>query len=120
MPMRWWPIAEPAPSRRALALRERLYDKPFYRLIHAEADGLPGTIIDRFGDAAVIQPNAAWADRMIGELADALRIDLQKYVETRVAGQAALRVLIKGSRGSAMDRIVTALLSAREKTSHAA
>ncbi|RCW88636.1 RSP_2647 family RNA methyltransferase [Paracoccus lutimaris] len=59
--------------RRALALRERLYDKPFYRLVHAEADGLPGTIIDRFGDAAVIQPNAAWAERMVADIAGALR-----------------------------------------------
>ena len=59
--------------RRALALRERLYDQPFYRLIHAEADGLPGTIIDRFGDAAVIQPNAAWAERMVADIAGALR-----------------------------------------------
>lgn len=59
--------------RRALALRERLFEQPFYRLVHAEADGLPGTIIDRFGDAAVIQPNAAWAERMIGDIADALR-----------------------------------------------
>lgn len=59
--------------RRALALRERLFDRPFYRLVHAEADGLPGTIIDRFGDAAVIQPNAAWAEHMIADIADALR-----------------------------------------------
>ena len=59
--------------RRALALRERLFDQPFYRLIHAEADGLPGTIIDRFGDAAVIQPNAAWAERMVADIAGALR-----------------------------------------------
>lgn len=59
--------------KRALALRETLYDAPFYRLVHAEADGLPGTIIDRFGDAAVIQPNAAWADGMIDDLAAALR-----------------------------------------------
>ncbi|ATQ55772.1 RSP_2647 family RNA methyltransferase [Paracoccus yeei] len=58
---------------RALALRERLFDAPFYRLIHAEADGLPGTVIDRFGDAAVIQPNAAWAERMVPEIAEALR-----------------------------------------------
>lgn len=58
---------------RALKGRETLFDAPFYRLIHAEADGLPGTIIDRFGDAAVIQPNAAWADRMIDDLAGALR-----------------------------------------------
>ncbi|MFT4013350.1 MAG: class I SAM-dependent rRNA methyltransferase [Paracoccus sp. (in: a-proteobacteria)] len=58
---------------RAQALRERLFDQPFYRLVHAEADGLPGTIIDRFGDAAVIQPNAAWAERMASEIAEALR-----------------------------------------------
>lgn len=58
---------------RALALRERLFDAPFYRLVHAEADGLPGVVIDRFGDAAVIQPNAAWAEDHIGPLAAALR-----------------------------------------------
>ncbi|GHG79987.1 RSP_2647 family RNA methyltransferase [Pseudodonghicola xiamenensis] len=57
---------------RALELRKRLYDQPFYRLIHAEADGLPGVVIDRFGDAAVIQPNAAWAEVLVEELAAAL------------------------------------------------
>ena len=57
---------------RALQLREQLYDAPFYRLIHAEADGLPGVIIDRFGDTAVVQPNAAWADVHIDALTAAL------------------------------------------------
>jgi len=57
---------------RALELRARLFDEPFYRLVHAEADGLPGVIIDRFGDLAVIQPNAAWAEAMIDDLAAAL------------------------------------------------
>jgi len=57
--------------RRALALRERLFDAPFYRLIHAEADGLPGVVIDRFDDVLVIQPNAAWADVRIDMLAEA-------------------------------------------------
>lgn len=57
---------------RALALRDRLFDAPFYRLVHAEADGLPGVVIDRFGTAAVIQPNAAWAEAHLGLLADAL------------------------------------------------
>jgi len=56
----------------ALGLREDLFDTPFYRLVHAEADGLPGVIIDRFGDAAVIQPNAAWADLMLDQLTEAL------------------------------------------------
>lgn len=57
---------------RALAHRERLYDAPFYRLVHAESDGLPGVVIDRFGDTAVVQPNAAWAEVLIGPLAAAL------------------------------------------------
>ncbi|MGB3146824.1 MAG: class I SAM-dependent methyltransferase, partial [Paracoccaceae bacterium] len=64
-----WLIARLA---RALALRERLYEAPFYRLVHAEADGLPGVIIDRFGDLAVIQPNAAWAETHIDLLTEAL------------------------------------------------
>ena len=56
----------------ALAYRDRLYPAPFYRLIHAEADGLPGVIIDRFGDVAVIQPNAAWSEALIAPLTAAL------------------------------------------------
>jgi 23S rRNA (cytosine1962-C5)-methyltransferase len=58
---------------RALAHRTRLYDAPFYRLIHAEADGLPGVVIDRFGDVAVVQPNAAWADTLMAPLLTALQ-----------------------------------------------
>ncbi|MCQ0092793.1 RSP_2647 family RNA methyltransferase [Roseovarius sp. M141] len=66
---RAWLVAR---LRRALALRERLFDAPYYRLVHAEADGLPGVVIDRFGDTCVIQPNAAWADVMLDDLAAAL------------------------------------------------
>lgn len=70
----------PAPDRawfaarigRALAMRERLFDAPFYRLIHAEADGLPGVVIDRFGDTCVVQPNAAWAEVLLDDLVAAL------------------------------------------------
>ena len=57
---------------RAAELRARLYDRPFHRLVHAEADGLPGVVIDRFGDAAVLQPNAAWAEVHLDALAAAL------------------------------------------------
>ncbi|SFS08532.1 RSP_2647 family RNA methyltransferase [Yoonia litorea] len=59
--------------KRALAHRDRLYDAPVYRLVHAEADGLPGVVIDRFGDVAVVQPNAAWADTLIEPLSAALK-----------------------------------------------
>src|SRR5947209_16157591 len=39
---------------RALRLRERLFRMPYYRLVHAEADGLPGLVIDRFGGVLVV------------------------------------------------------------------
>jgi 23S rRNA (cytosine1962-C5)-methyltransferase len=58
--------------KRALALRDRLFDAPFYRLVHAEPDGLPGVIIDRFGEVAVVQPNAAWAEAALPALVAAL------------------------------------------------
>ncbi len=61
-----------AKFRSALALRKRLFDAPFYRLIHAEADGLPGVVIDRFDDICVVQPNAAWSDALLEPLAAAL------------------------------------------------
>lgn len=57
---------------RALAARQRLFDTDFYRLVHAEADGLPGVIIDRFGTICVVQPNAAWAETLIEPLVAAL------------------------------------------------
>lgn len=58
---------------RAFALRERLYEAPFYRLIHAEGDGLAGLIVDRFGDTCVVQPNAAWIEARLDMLVEALR-----------------------------------------------
>ena len=56
----------------AQEMRARLYEAPFYRLVHAEADGLPGVIIDRFGEACVLQPNAAWAEAHLEPLTAAL------------------------------------------------
>lgn len=57
---------------KALALRDRLYAKPYYRLVHAEADGLPGLIIDRYGDVLVCQFNTAGMDRLREPLLAAL------------------------------------------------
>ena len=57
---------------RALALRDRLFDAPFYRLVHAEADGLPGAILDRFGAVVVAQINTAGMEQLLPELLAAL------------------------------------------------
>jgi 23S rRNA (cytosine1962-C5)-methyltransferase len=48
---------------RALALRERLFDKPYYRLIFGESDGLPGLVIDRFGTVLSVQITTAGIDK---------------------------------------------------------
>jgi 23S rRNA (cytosine1962-C5)-methyltransferase len=59
----------------AAALRDRLIGVPYYRLIHAEADGLPGVIIDRFGDAFVVQVNTAGMDALTPVLLEALEAE---------------------------------------------
>jgi len=56
----------------ALALRQKLFDTPFYRLVHAEADGLPGLVIDRYGDALALQANTAGMEALTPLLVDAL------------------------------------------------
>ena len=56
----------------ALALRQRLFAKPFYRLVHAEADGLPGLIVDRFGDVCVLQAGTAGIENLMPEILAAL------------------------------------------------
>jgi 23S rRNA (cytosine1962-C5)-methyltransferase len=57
---------------RARALRDRLFEAPFYRLVHAEADDVPGLVIDRFGERLVVQVNTAGMERLLPELLAAL------------------------------------------------
>ena len=47
----------------ALALREKLFDKPYYRLVFGESDGLPGLVIDRFGPVLSVQITTAGIDQ---------------------------------------------------------
>ncbi|HEY1934244.1 MAG TPA: class I SAM-dependent rRNA methyltransferase [Acetobacteraceae bacterium] len=56
----------------AVELRARVCDSSFHRLVHAEADRLPGLIIDRYGDAAVLSANTAGMDRLTPHIVEAL------------------------------------------------
>jgi 23S rRNA (cytosine1962-C5)-methyltransferase len=58
--------------KQALALRQAIYDRPFYRLCHAEGDGLPGLVIDRFDDTLTVQTGTAGMERQIDAIAAAL------------------------------------------------
>ncbi len=59
----------------AVTMRERLGIAAAgngMRLVHAEADGLPGVIVDRFGDVLSCQFGSAGAERWKGAIVDAL------------------------------------------------
>jgi 23S rRNA (cytosine1962-C5)-methyltransferase len=56
----------------ALALRERLYEEPYYRLVFGESDGLPGLTLDRFGDVLVGQTTTAGMERLKDAIAEAV------------------------------------------------
>ncbi len=48
----------------ALTLREMLFDKPFYRWVFGDSDGLSGLVIDRFKDTVVVQISTAGMELM--------------------------------------------------------
>ena len=56
----------------ALSLRQRLYSKPFYRLVHGEGDLLPGLVVDRFDDVVVVQLNTLGMEHLAEEVVAAL------------------------------------------------
>lgn len=56
----------------AVAFRARVAPGTQHRLVHAEADRLPGLVVDRFGDVAVVQANTAGTDRLLPEVVAAL------------------------------------------------
>ena len=60
---------------RARALRDKLFAKPFYRLIHAEADFCPGLVVDRFDDVLVVQSGTAGMDALAPLWLEALRAE---------------------------------------------
>jgi 23S rRNA (cytosine1962-C5)-methyltransferase len=57
----------------ALALRQRLYPTPHYRLVYGEADGLPGLIVDRYGDILVAQITTAGMENLKAHIVAALQ-----------------------------------------------
>ncbi len=57
----------------ALGLRERLYSEPYYRLVHGEGDGLPGLVVDRYGEVCVAQINTAGMEAVKADIIAALK-----------------------------------------------
>jgi 23S rRNA (cytosine1962-C5)-methyltransferase len=84
--------------RVALALREKLYREPYYRLVFGESDGLPGLVLDRYGDVLVAQSGTAGID--------ALRADIEAAVGDVIGTQTLVWKNDSGAReleGLALD-----------------
>jgi 23S rRNA (cytosine1962-C5)-methyltransferase len=65
--------------RDAVALR-RVFDPAVtnaYRLIHSEGDGLPGVVVDRFGDILVVQIQTAGMEQLRPHFIEALQQETQ-------------------------------------------
>jgi len=59
--------------RQALALRSKLFPSPHYRLVFGESDGLPGLVVDRFGEVLVAQITTAGMELLKPLLTEALQ-----------------------------------------------
>jgi 23S rRNA (cytosine1962-C5)-methyltransferase len=81
---------------RAVALRARLpVASTGVRLVHGEADGLPGLVVDRYGDVLSAQFLAAGTERWKHDIADALlaATGTQRIYERSDSGVRALEGL---------------------------
>ncbi len=62
--------------RAALALRDSLFSRPYYRLIYGEGDDLPGVVVDRYGQVLVVQITTAGMEALKEMLLEALKQEL--------------------------------------------
>src|ERR1700690_1140354 len=73
------PLAEIVEERLGIALARRLalrLDRDAYRVVHAESDGLPGLVVDRYADAAVLQTTSIAMNAARNEIAEIVRVRL--------------------------------------------
>jgi 23S rRNA (cytosine1962-C5)-methyltransferase len=79
----------------ALALRERLYPAPYYRWVFGESDGLPGLVLDRYGDVIVGQIATAGMEALRGEIEAAMGavLDLRALIWKNDGGARELEQL---------------------------
>lgn len=78
--------------KQALALRELTFSEPFYRLIYADADLLPGLIVDRFADYLIVQISNAGMETLQEEIIEAL-VQVVKPLGVLLANEHASRAL---------------------------
>jgi len=88
--------------RSALALRQRMGLGDYCRLIHAEGDGLPGLIIDRFGPHLSVQLNSAGMDALWPSIKAAL-LEVLQPAAIMLHNDSSIRSLEGLERTSSLD-----------------
>jgi 23S rRNA (cytosine1962-C5)-methyltransferase len=96
---------------RALEWRGRMFDAPFYRWVFGDGDGLPGLVIDRYGDACVIQTSSAGMEQELDTIVAALTLLAEPatiVIKNDHAGRVAegLPSYVKLARGVAHSTVV--------------
>ncbi|HVC09568.1 MAG TPA: class I SAM-dependent rRNA methyltransferase [Elusimicrobiota bacterium] len=78
--------------RRAFSERERRVGESAYRLCFGESDGLPGLVIDRYGDHLVLEVLSAGIERRLDDVAAAL-MELSPWKSLRLKNDHRMRKL---------------------------
>ncbi|MCC6170972.1 MAG: class I SAM-dependent rRNA methyltransferase [Gammaproteobacteria bacterium] len=81
--------------QRARALRERIHPRPYWRWVYGESDGLPGLVLDRFGDVVVGQIATLGMQRLAPLVEQAVRevLDPRVFVWKNDSGARSLEGL---------------------------
>ena len=93
-----------------LEVRKSFIHLPYYRLIHAEADLLPGLIVDRFDKVLVIQINTFGMEKLLPLLLEALQKTIHPetiYIkkDSPVRQSEGLNVLSPEILGKTIDKL---------------
>jgi len=102
----------------ALALRNALFDKPYYRLVHAEGDRLPGLVVDRFGDTCTVQITTsgmeALAEAILQGLEDVFSpATVVLRADAPVRAQEGLSFYVRTAKGETPHQVAVEENSAR-------
>jgi len=95
---------------RALGLRNVLCERPYYRLVHAEGDQLPGLVVDRFGDSCTVQITTAGMEALAELIIEALDEllapeNLVLRADAPARSQEGLASYIRIAKGAAADHV---------------
>lgn len=96
--------------QQALSLRERLFSDPYYRWVYGDSDGLPGLVIDRYGNTVVIQASTAGMECLLDDIVAAIEscVDADLIILRNDSGSRDLEQLPKYCRvakGEAADSL---------------